>query len=192
MRSFLLVFILIFSTVISFSADARQYSQKEVRRACRKFLAMSPSQQRVVAKRSKQYSREQMIWACEYILSGNGGGSSGSGSGSGPSTEPGWQCRAEGEVGRQHVTGVGTSESRATAESFAISQCGGDCHVFSCSESQIGGTTQWQCWAEGESYSRKETFDGSTENDRSRAESSALSACSWRAKSCSIVSCSNR
>jgi len=165
----------------------------EVKRACKKYLAMSPAKQLAIAKRSKKYSRKQMLWACGIILSRGAGTTPRPGSG-GPVTqpEPSWQCRAEGEVGRQPVSGTGIGDSQSTAQAYAMSNCAGDCHPTTCIETQQGSSSQWYCWAEGYSQSRKETFDGYTENDRSRAEGSALSACSWRAKDCSISSCSSR
>lgn len=193
MRWILLIFAIVFS--ISASSEARtpkKVSQAEVRRACRKFLAMSPAKQRAVAKRTKKYTRAQAIWACGVILSRNGTGDARHEPQPSPSEEPRWQCRAEGEVGRQPVSGTGIGDSQATAQAYAISNCGGDCRATSCSESQSGSSSQWTCWAEGYSQSRKETFDGYTENDRSSAERSALSACSFRAKDCSVTSCSNR
>lgn len=197
MRWMFLVFALMLSFSLSNQARASAASESDIKRACKKFLAMSSAEQTAVAKRSKKYSRQQMIWACGVILSRtDSGGTGGGGHETQPAhrPEPSWQCRAQGEVGRQRVSGSGTGSTQSAAESSARSRCGwgSDCHVFSCSSRQFGTTVTWTCWAEGTTWSRKETFDGSTEKDRSSAERSALSACSWRAKDCSIASCSSR
>jgi hypothetical protein len=134
-----------------------------------------------------------MIWACGVILTRNDDSEPGTGQPSRRS-ELSWQCRAEGEVGRRRLTGSGTGKSRWTAESYARSSCGfgGTCRVTSCSSRKFGTSETWTCWAEGQSWSRKERFNGRTEADRGRAERSAISECSGKAKDCRIDSCSSR